>query len=214
AIAGVARGTRPGHGGDDACGGVDFTDGGVQPVGDVDVAVGVYVQRVGLVERRPCGRPAIAGVARCPRPGYGGDRPCDLIDTAHAVVRCLCHVEMTMRVKGTHERLAEQRLDGWATVARVALDPGASDGLDDVKRKCHRFLHYQRFWRPLPGGEGRGEGRCAPCAHTVAPKGTSGSWDKAPHPNPLPEGEGTRQSTPSCSVALTPAGTGRCPPPP
>src|SRR5207253_4959539 len=31
-----------------------------------------------------------------------------------------------------------------------------------------------------------------PCAHTVAPKGPRGPWDKAPHPNPLPEGEGTR----------------------
>src|SRR5262249_20545027 len=39
-----------------------------------------------------------------------------------------------------------------------------------------------------------GEGRCAPCAHTVAPKGLRGSWDKAPHPNPLPEGEGTEAS--------------------
>src|SRR5262249_47531437 len=69
-IAGVAWCPRPGHGSDDTCGGVDFTDGSVQPVDDVDVAVGVYLQRVGLVERRPCGRPAIAGVARYPRPGY------------------------------------------------------------------------------------------------------------------------------------------------
>src|SRR5215471_5937304 len=35
-----------------------------------------------------------------------------------------------------------------------------------------------------------GKGRCAPCAHTVAPKGPYGSWHKAPHPNPLPEGRG------------------------
>src|SRR5207244_11700939 len=38
-----------------------------------------------------------------------------------------------------------------------------------------------------------GEGRCAPCAHAVAPKGlcvpARGTGD--PHPNPLPEGEGT-----------------------
>jgi hypothetical protein len=34
-------------------------------------------------------------------------------------------------------------------------------------------------------GEGGGEGRCAPCAHTVAPKGPQ-RLVNAPHPNPLP----------------------------
>src|SRR5215831_461132 len=38
---------------------------------------------------------------------------------------------------------------------------------------------------PLPLGEGRGEG-------------PRGSWDKAPHPNPLPEG---RAKTPSADTA-------------
>src|SRR5262249_2413529 len=72
-----------------------------------------------------------------------------------------------------------------------------------------RIRHNLSLKPPLPTGEGGGEGRCAPCdcvgraarfngplpcAHTVAPKGARGSWDKAPHPNPLPLGEGTRHS--------------------
>src|SRR5262249_2622750 len=62
AIAGVAWGSRPGHGGDDPGSGGDFTDSGIQPVDDVDVTVGVYLQRVGLVQRRLCGWTTIAGV--------------------------------------------------------------------------------------------------------------------------------------------------------
>src|SRR5262249_31581732 len=158
--------TRPwlpgaGHRGDDPGGGVDFTDDGVQTVDDIDVAVGVYLQRVGLVQRCPRGETTIAAVAQHRRPGHGGNHPRDLIDTAYTVVRRFGHVQVTLRVKGTHERLTEQCLKGWATVTGVALGPGASDRLDDVKCECHK---------------------------------------KAPHPSPLPEGEGTKRSTNSVSL--------------
>src|SRR5215471_6803762 len=47
---------------------------------------------------------------------------------------------MTLRVKGTHEWLAEQRLGCCTTVTSVALGPGASDRLDYVECECHESL--------------------------------------------------------------------------
>src|SRR5262249_45096847 len=158
---------------------------------------GVYLQRVGLVQRRPCGRPAITRVAWRTRPGHGSDHPCGLIDTTHAVVRCLCHVEMTLRVKGTHERLAEQRLARWAAVTGIALGSGAGNRLDYVKYECHSLSTIS--FGPLSPWERAGVRVRGPSLNTMGTLTLTLSRRERG-----PESICHDRSTPSCSVALTP----------
>src|SRR5262249_4159812 len=117
AIAAVARFTGSRHRGDDPAGGIDLADGGVQPVHDVDVAVGVDLERVQVVEGRLGGRAAISGVALTAAARDGGDDAGRLVDAADGVVAPVTDVEVAIPVEGTSVCFADQRLRRRTTVA-------------------------------------------------------------------------------------------------
>src|SRR5262245_6488424 len=52
AISTVPWDASPSHRGDDTGGSIDFADGGIQPVHNVDVSVGIHVERVQVIQRR------------------------------------------------------------------------------------------------------------------------------------------------------------------
>src|SRR5438552_2749880 len=82
AVAPVARFAGSGHGGNDARRGIDFPHGGVQPVYDVDVTVGIDLERVQVVQGRLGCRAAVSGVALTPAARDGRDDPRILVDAA------------------------------------------------------------------------------------------------------------------------------------
>src|SRR5947207_15957731 len=86
AIAGIGRLAGPSEGRDGTVGGVDAADTAIKAVGDKDVAGTVDCNAIGLVERGPHRRPAIAGVAGLAIAGDGRDAAAAGIDAADAVV--------------------------------------------------------------------------------------------------------------------------------
>src|SRR2546425_12516240 len=101
AVPGVARFARPRHRGDDTAGGIDFADGGVQPVDDVDIAVGIDLERVQIIQGRRVCRAAVAGVALTPAARDGHDDARALADAADGVVAPVANVELALRVDVT-----------------------------------------------------------------------------------------------------------------
>src|SRR5207245_10088310 len=147
AVTTVAWFAGPSRRGDDARGGIDFADGGVQPVYDVDIAVGVDLERVQIVQGRLGGRTAISGVALTPAARDGHDDAGILVDAADGVVAPVANVEVALRVEVTPVCFADQRLRSRATVACVAFLSRPDHRLDLANRTRHaRF----RPRAPLP----------------------------------------------------------------
>src|SRR5207248_1789328 len=108
AVATKGRLAAAGDSADGAGGGVEAAHPAVQPVGDVEIAGAVEHYAVGLVERRPGGGAAIAGIALFAIAGDGGDDAARRIDAADAVVEGVGEIEVGGAVKGDIERAVQQ----------------------------------------------------------------------------------------------------------
>src|SRR3989441_1007234 len=162
AVATVARFAGPSRRGDDARGGIDFADGGVQPVYDVDIAVGIDLERVQIVQGRLGCRTAVSGVALTPAARDGHDDAGILVDAADGVVAPVANVEVALRVEVTPVCFADQRLRRRATVACVASLSRSDHRLDLANLKSHaRF----RPRAPVP------RARCSTTRSGQAPNG-------------------------------------------
>src|SRR5437773_2794157 len=137
AVAAVARLARASHRGDDARGGFDFTDGGVQPVDDVDIAVGVDLERIQVIQGRRGCRAAVAGVALTPAARDGHDDARALADAADGVVAPVANVEVALRVEVAAVCFADQRLSRRAATACVAFLSRSDDRLDLANLERH-----------------------------------------------------------------------------
>ena len=137
AVAAVAARPRAGKGGDDPGRGVHLADAVVASVRDVEVAVAVQRNPRGSVERRRCGRAAVAAVAARPRAGEGGDDPGRGVHLADAVVANVRDVEVVVAIQRNPSENVERRRSGRAAVAAVATRPRAGEGGDDPGRGVH-----------------------------------------------------------------------------
>src|SRR5262249_19717124 len=122
------------HGRDDPGLAVHLADDGVEPVDNVQVAVAVYRDGIGLVEGRLRRRPAVAPVALAAAAGDGGDGPRPAVDPPDAVVAGLRDVEVAGRVDVAVEGLIEAGFRRRPAVAGVALPAGAGDGFNGPRR--------------------------------------------------------------------------------
>ena len=139
-VATVPWDTSPGHRGDDTGGGIDFADSGIQPVHDVDVPVGIHIERVQVIQCRFCGRAAVTRVALTTAAGNGGDNPGILVDTADGVGAPVGNIQVAGSVEGTPIGFADQCLSGRATVAGVASLASPDYCLNDANRKSHALV--------------------------------------------------------------------------
>ena len=109
AIAGIGRLAGPSQGRDGTVDGVDAADAAIKAVGDKDVAGTVDRDAIGLVERSPPRRPAIAGVAGLAIAGDGRDAAAPGVDAADAVVEGVGKTEVAGAVEGDAEGAVQQR---------------------------------------------------------------------------------------------------------
>src|SRR4029453_7873003 len=137
AVAAVARLAGPSHRGDDARGGIDFADGGVQPVDDVDIAVGVDLERIQVIQGCLGCRAAIAGVPLTPPARDGHYEARALADTANGVVAPVANVEVALPIEVTPVCFADQRLNRRAAVASVAFVARPDNRLDLANLERH-----------------------------------------------------------------------------
>ena len=125
AVAAVARFARPGDGADDAGGGVYPADDVIQPVYHVHVAVGVNLQRIGLVERRRSRRAAVAGIALGPGAGDGGDNAGSGVHAADAMVHRLGDIQVPATSKAHMNGSLSSAAGAGPAVAGVAPSAGS-----------------------------------------------------------------------------------------
>src|SRR5262245_4088800 len=144
AVAPVARFAGADDRGDDARAGIDLADSGVQPVDDVDVAVGIDLERIQVVQARGgCGA-AVPRVALAPTSRDGRDDARPLVDSADGVVAPVGDVEITLRVEGAPVSFADPRQSGRASVARVPVLSRPDKRLDHAELEGHgrRLLSF------------------------------------------------------------------------
>src|SRR5262245_243585 len=140
AVASVARFAGADDRGDAARAGIDLADSGVQPVDDVDVAVGIDLERIQVVQGRgDCGA-AISRVALAPAARDGRDDARALLDSTDGVVAPVGDVEVALRVEGAPVCFADPRLSRRASVARVAVLSRPDKRLDHADLEGHGQL--------------------------------------------------------------------------
>src|SRR5262245_20617431 len=154
AVASVARLAGAGDRGDDARARIDLADRGVQPVDDVDVAVGIDLKRIEVVQGRGgCGT-AISRVALAPGSRDGRDDARPLVDSADGVVAPVGNVEVALRVEGAPVCFADPRQSRRASVARVPVLSRPDNRLDHANLERHaRLLSFMAGYSGTPGGK-------------------------------------------------------------
>src|SRR5215471_18105782 len=140
AVASVARFAGAGDRGDDARAGVDLANGGVQAVDDVDVTVGIDLERIQVVQGRGDRGAAISRVALAPAARDGRDDARALVDSADGVVTPVGNVEVALRVEGAPVCFADPRLSRRASVARVPVLSRPDKRLDHADLEGHGQL--------------------------------------------------------------------------
>src|SRR5262245_44066409 len=144
AVASVARFAGADDRGDDARAGIDLADSGIQPVDDVDVAGGIDLERIQVVQGRgDCGAP-ISRVALAPAARDGRDDARALVDSANGVVAPVGDVEITLHVEGAPVRFADPRSSRRPSVARVPVLSRPDKRLDHADLEGHgRLLSFE-----------------------------------------------------------------------
>ena len=137
AIAGIGRLAGAGQGRDGPIAGVDAADAAIEAVGDKDVAGPVDCDAIGLVERGPRRRSAIAGVAGLAIAGDCRDDAAPGIDAADAVVEGVGETEIPGLIEGNIERAVQQSRLGRAAIAGKALRAGPD-------RRCDHIIRHLR----------------------------------------------------------------------
>src|SRR4029453_9383120 len=115
-------------------------------VHDVDVPVGVHIERVQVIQCRFCGRSAVAGVALTTAAGNGRNNARILVDTADGVGRPVGNIQVAGGGEGAPVGFADQCPSGWATVASVASLTSPDHCLNDANLKSHALIPHTITW--------------------------------------------------------------------
>ena len=116
AVPAEAGGACPCVGGDDPRSGVHLADAVAVAFGDVQVALGIHVQAVGIVDLGLGGWAAIPAGAADARPRVGGDDPRHGVHLADAVVVLLADVQVARMIHLNIYRLPKAGLGGQVAI--------------------------------------------------------------------------------------------------